>query len=112
MYCKIISYRGANTHDHVSAEELRTPHVPFILRDSDKINLIQYQTPYPESLELKAFQILGFSEFWFFIQRNFNTDKINNKNYMLRYTLSTIHNLFFIKSRNASKIWGDIIFFV
>jgi hypothetical protein len=42
----------------------------------------------------KAFWILGFSGFWIFMQKNFNTDKINNKNYMLRYILSTIHNFF------------------
>jgi hypothetical protein len=53
---------------------------------------IQYWTPYPESLGTKTFQILGFSGFWIFMQRNFKTDKINNKNYLLRYALSTIHN--------------------
>jgi hypothetical protein len=37
---------------------------------------IQYQTPYPESLGPKAFSILGF---WIFMQRNFNTAKINKK---------------------------------
>jgi hypothetical protein len=51
--------------------------------------IIQYQTPYPESLETKTFWILGFSGFWIFMQKNFNTGKINNKNYMLRYALST-----------------------
>jgi hypothetical protein len=48
--------------------------------------LVQYWTPYPESLGTKAFWILGF---WIFMQRNFKTDKINNTNYMLRYALST-----------------------
>jgi hypothetical protein len=65
-----------------------------------------------ESLGTNAFQILGFSGFWIFMHRNFNTDKINNKNYMLRYALSTIHNLFFMRSRKTSKIWGGIIFIV
>jgi hypothetical protein len=37
--------------------------------------------PYPESLGTVAFQISGFQ---ILMQRNFNTDKINNKNYMLR----------------------------
>jgi hypothetical protein len=37
----------------------------------------------------EAFQILEFSGFWSYMQKNFNTDNINNKNYMLRYALST-----------------------
>jgi hypothetical protein len=45
--------------------------------------------PYLESLGTVAFQILGFSGFWIFMQRNFNTGKINNKIYMLGYALST-----------------------
>lgn len=36
----------------------------------------------------------GFSEFWVFMQRDFNTYKINTKNYMLRYASPTTHNLF------------------
>jgi hypothetical protein len=47
---------------------------------------VQYRTPYLEGLVTR---ILGFSGFWIFMQRNFNTDKIKNKNYMLRYDLST-----------------------
>jgi hypothetical protein len=50
--------------------------------------MIQYWTPYLESLGNKAFQILGFSGFRIFMQKDFNTDKINNKNYMLRNALS------------------------
>jgi hypothetical protein len=73
---------------------------------------VQYRTPYPESLGLKALQILGFSRFWIFMWRNFNTDKINNKNYMFWYSLSTILNLLFMRNRKTSKIWGGIIFIV
>jgi membrane-associated HD superfamily phosphohydrolase len=57
---------------------------------------IQYWTSYLESLGSKVFQILGFL---IIMQKNFNTDKINNKMYVLRYALSTIHNLFFMRKK-------------
>jgi hypothetical protein len=64
---------------------------------------IQYQTPYLESLGPKVFKILGFSEFWIFMQRNFNTDKINDIYYMLRYALCTIHNFFWWEIKKPLK---------
>jgi hypothetical protein len=71
----------------------------------------KYGTPYPESLGPKTFCILGFSEIWIFMQRNFNTVKINNKKYVLKYTLSIIHNFFMI-DRWTHKTLGGIIFIV
>jgi hypothetical protein len=56
----------------------------------NKLNIIQYQIPYLESLGTKASKILGLIVF---MHRNFNIDKINNKNHMLRNALST--KLFF-----------------
>jgi hypothetical protein len=37
------------------------------------------------------------------MQRNFNTDKINDENYILRHASFTIHNLFFIKVEKPLK---------
>jgi hypothetical protein len=49
---------------------------------------IQYWTAYLESLGPKAFRILGDSGFFIFAQGKSNTEKINNKNFVLRYALS------------------------
>lgn len=57
---------------------------------SSLVNIVP-DLPYQESLQPNAFQTLGF---WMIMQRNFNTVKINNKNYMLKYALSTVHNFF------------------
>jgi hypothetical protein len=61
----------------------------FLEEDGYEHFYVQYWTLYPKSLGTNAFWILGFSGYWIFMQRNFNTDKINNNNYMLRYSLST-----------------------
>jgi hypothetical protein len=37
------------------------------------------------------------------MQRNFNADKMNNKNFLLRFSLSAIHNLFFMINRKPLK---------
>lgn len=48
-------------------------------------------------------RLLGFSGFWIFMQRNFNTQRINNNNYMLNHALST--KLYKIKSLVFRRIF-------
>jgi hypothetical protein len=96
-------YQMASSHD-------------YLLRIDGRSSIMtvfpQYHTPYPESLGHKALWILGFSGFWIFMQRNFNTGKMSNNKYVLRHALSTIHNLFFMTSRKTSKFWCGIIFII
>jgi hypothetical protein len=71
--------------------------------------LVQFQILYLKSLAPKTFWILEFSGFWIFMQTNFNTDKINNKSYILTCALSTVLNLFSWDTEKTSKIWNGVI---